>query len=274
VKVNVFSSRDLSTSTLVSSCEVVMSDDVLCKQFVGFCSDGASCMIGQHKGAATLLKKRYPLLQTFHCMAHRLELAVKNSVDTVNVVSHFKMFVDELYKVYSMSPKNQRELNAEAASLSVSLLKVQKVFDVRWVFSSFVAVKAVLRDYPALISHFTKCSCTFGSDRSAKEQSKYRGLVGKLKSWFFVSETCLLKDALRCLKQLSLFLQSRDASIINAAGHIDDAINKLQALKAVKIISSNNQCAESDCDVDINGLADVSCNVSGVVTTLSKFWMS
>lgn len=102
-----------------------MTDDVCCQQFVGFCSDGASCMIGQHKGVATLLKQRYPLLESFHCMAHRLELAVKNSVETVNVVSHFKTFVEELHKVYSMSPKNQRQLNDEAESLSVHLLKVQ-----------------------------------------------------------------------------------------------------------------------------------------------------
>ena len=81
---------------------------------------------------ATLLKVRFPRLKTFHCMAHRLELAVKNAVDTVNLVSRFKMFVDELYKVYSMSPKNQRELEIVAESLSVELMKIQKVFDVRW----------------------------------------------------------------------------------------------------------------------------------------------
>ena len=79
---------------------------------------------------ATLLKVRFPRLKTFHCMAHRLELAVKNAVDTVNLVSRFKMFVDELYKVYSMSPKNQRELEIVAESLSVELMKIQKVFDV------------------------------------------------------------------------------------------------------------------------------------------------
>ena len=57
-----------------------LSDDLMASQFVGFCSDGASCMIGEHRGVATQLKAKFPLhaLQTFHCMAHRLELAVKN----------------------------------------------------------------------------------------------------------------------------------------------------------------------------------------------------
>ena len=66
---------------------------MLCTQFVGFCSDGASCVVGQHRSVAAVLKAKYPQLKTFHCMAHRLELAVKNSVDTVNIASHFTMFV-------------------------------------------------------------------------------------------------------------------------------------------------------------------------------------
>ena len=76
--------------------DIGFSDELLSKQFVRFCSDGASCMIGQHRGVATLLRQRYHLLQTFHCMAHRLELAVKNTVDTVNAVSHFRIFIDTL----------------------------------------------------------------------------------------------------------------------------------------------------------------------------------
>jgi len=283
-----------------------LEDDVLRVNFVGFCSDGASCMIGQHKGVATLLKAKFPLLQTFHCMAHRLELAVKNSVDDINVVSHFKIFVDALYKVYSMSPKNQRELNAVAESLSVELLKIQKVFDVRWVFSSFVAVKAVLRDYPALIVHFNNCAGLDTVGRTSKDRSKYKGLVVKLKSWFFLSEACLLKDALRCLKQLSLYLQSHEANILNAASHVDDTINKLQALKLIKLPESGEHDVvnsddedESDADepdddhsnndgalpldakIDNDGDAEVEESrvdadsekkAKGNVTTLSKFW--
>jgi len=75
--------------------DIGLSNDVLCTQFVGFVVmvQFASCVIGQHRDAATVLKAKYPQLKTFHCMAHRLELAVKNSVDTVNNASHFRMFV-------------------------------------------------------------------------------------------------------------------------------------------------------------------------------------
>ena len=185
-----------------------LTEAVLRDQLVGFCSDGASCMIGQFSGVATLLKDKCPLLKIFHCMAHRLELAVKNAVDTVNVTSYFRPFVGELYKVYSMSPKNRNELQAVANDLSIELLKVQKVFDVRWAFSSYVSVRSVLRDYPALFQHFSEIA-DGASTRSSKEKSKYRGLAKKLQSWFVVSEACILKDALRCLKQLSLYMQKQ-----------------------------------------------------------------
>jgi len=155
------------------------TDDFMSRHFIGFCSDGASWMIGQHNGLAVLLKAKFPLTQSFHCMAHRLELAVKNSVDAVNPVSHFRILIDAIYKVYSQSPKNQREIDKIAASMSVELMKVQKVFDIRWVFSSFNAVKALIRDFPALYRYFMQ-SASPDSDKSGKEKSKFQGLAKKL----------------------------------------------------------------------------------------------
>jgi len=110
-------------------------------------------------------------------------------------------------------------------------MKVHKVFDVRWVFSSFVAIRSVLHDYTALFKHFSDLSDPPQSTRSSKEKSKFRGLANKLQFWFLVSETCMLKDRLRVLKQLSLYLQKNEANVISAMGHIDSAKEQLLALK-------------------------------------------
>jgi len=117
--------------TLVSFCHGIgLSDDFMRKHFIGFFSDGASAMTGEHNGLARLLKDAYPLVKPFHCMAHRLELAVRNAVDTVNAVSHFRILVDDIYKVYSQSPKHQREIDEIVCNMSVHLMRIQKVFDV------------------------------------------------------------------------------------------------------------------------------------------------
>lgn len=78
--------------------------------------------------------------------------------------------------------------------MSIELLKIQRVglFDARWLFSSLVAVKAVLRDYVALVAHFSKCTTAQTSGRTQKEKSKYRGLLTKMKSWRLLNETCML----------------------------------------------------------------------------------
>jgi len=123
-----------------------------------------------------------------------------------------------------------RELQAVAETLSIELLKVQKIFDVRWVFASFVAVKALLRDYPTLFAHFSNCFSD-ESERNSKEKSKYKGLAQKLQSWFLVCECCMLKDGLRCFKQLSMYLQSREATVINAMDQVEMITVKLLALK-------------------------------------------
>ena len=53
-----------------------ISEEILLRQLIGFCSDGASCMIGQFQGVAKLFRDKIPHIKSFHCMAHRLELAV------------------------------------------------------------------------------------------------------------------------------------------------------------------------------------------------------
>ena len=54
-----------------------------------------------------------------------------------------------------------------------------------------------------------------------------------------------------------MYLQSQDANLLNAGS--SDAISKLQGLKGVKASDCDDNCCE---------------DVSGCVTTLSKFWKS
>jgi len=112
-------------------------------------------------------------------------------VDTVNAVSHFRILVDAIYKVYSQSPKHQREIDEIACNMSVHLMRIQKVFDVQWVFSTLTAVRALLTDFPALYSHFVACSSP-NSNKNRQKRSKFQGLTNKICSWFFLDEASML----------------------------------------------------------------------------------
>jgi hypothetical protein len=61
------------------------------------------------------------------------------------------------------------------------------------------------------------------SGRPSEKRSKFKGLTNMLQQWRFVCEAAMLKDALCCLKQLSLYLRGREANVINALHHVNDS---------------------------------------------------
>lgn len=190
------------------------SDDVLRDRLVAFACDGASVMLGKNAGVAALLLIKYPRLIIWHCFAHRLELSVSDTLNEVHGTNNFKIFMDKLYSVYSLSPKNQNELKDCAAGLDVQLLKIGKILDTRWVSSSVRTVKAVWESFSALHGHFTFASQDGSRDK--REQSKYSGLANHLAANEFVRNLGLMFDTLQELSELSIELQKRDISISEA----------------------------------------------------------
>ena len=82
-------------------------------------------MLECQTGVANLLKKNInENIQVFHCMAHRLELCVKDVANSMNAISHFQIFLDSLYSFYSRSPKNQGQIKEIATDLEEDFLSV------------------------------------------------------------------------------------------------------------------------------------------------------
>ena len=71
-------------------------------------------MVGKNSGVLAQLHCKFPGLFLWHCMCHRVELAIGDAVKSVTQINHVKAFLDKLYAVSSQSPKANREL-AEAA---------------------------------------------------------------------------------------------------------------------------------------------------------------
>ena len=132
--------------------------ELLQEVFIGFCSDGASAMLGTKSGVGNLPKDEFPDIVLWYCLNHRLELAVGNALDATSGTNDLQSFLECLYALYSQSPKNMRELSNCAHDLNLTLKRIGKVFAVRWVASSFRAVSAVWHSFPALAQHFQYAS--------------------------------------------------------------------------------------------------------------------
>lgn len=199
--------------------------------WVGFGCDGASVMMGSKAGVAVRLKSQFPLLISWHCFNHRLELAVGDAVKCCTEINHFKSFMDLLYSTYSMSPKLQRELTECAGELDVQLNRIGRVLDVRWSASSCRTVRAVWRSYEALHGHFS--SKVQDADLDSKDKAKFSGMVRKMENGNFIQNLGLMLDALEELADLSLALQKADITL--------PAANKLIA-RQVQVFSARKEC--------------------------------
>ena len=151
------------------------TQEMLLEHWLGFASDGASVMLGKKAGVYALLKKQYPKLIGWHCLSHRLELSVHNAVKAYVQVNCFKVFMNKLYSLYSMSPKHKRSIERCAAELGTEIRKIGKILNVRWIASSFRSVSAVWNNSTALYKNFmTEADDTANN---SKERAQFSGLA-------------------------------------------------------------------------------------------------
>lgn len=73
-------------------------------------SDGASVNIGKKGGVAALLRREVPHVIDFHCLPHRLELALLEMQKSCKLVSTIYDVLQLIWKTYHFSPKSMREL--------------------------------------------------------------------------------------------------------------------------------------------------------------------
>ena len=219
----------ISTSLLTVLLDAGFTEEYLKENWIAFVSDGASVLMGKRSGVAVRLQEKFPTLLIWHCLNHRLELAVHDAIGEINAVNHFKIFMDSLYCVYSQSSKNQRQLQEISEELNTQCLKIGRILDVRWVSSSYRTVVAVYKSHEALCKHFQRCSVD--ETRHSRERQKFLGLFKRLCSIGFLSDLAVMHDTLHELSMLSLELQKRSMTLTLADRLIKRCIRVLISLK-------------------------------------------
>ena len=103
----------------------------------------------------------------------------------------------------------------EVSGAAAAEILLIKIFDVRWLSSSYRTADAVYKSSPALVAQLLDSA---DNAATSKDRAKARGMANKMQSRLLVAEAALMRDILDMLKTLSLFLQSRLASIMEAKG--------------------------------------------------------
>ena len=117
-------------------------------------------LLGTKSGVGKLLKDKFLDIILWHCLNHRVELAVGITLEIIGGTNDFQSLLEHLYSLYSQSPKNRRELEQCSHDLQTTLKRIDKVFTFRRSLQSFRAVSAVWHSFPALAQHLTKLQMT------------------------------------------------------------------------------------------------------------------
>ena len=120
--------------------------------------DGASMMTGCKAGVGALLRTKQPSLLTVHCMAHRLELALK---DVSKKVKLYDKTVNTLamgiYRFYYNSSLNRGMLRRAHTVLRTEsdgdLLMPTRVGGTKWIGHTFRALTNLTASYKYICVH-------------------------------------------------------------------------------------------------------------------------
>ena len=146
-----------------SACEEleVPRVDVM-KKLVGMGTDGAAVMQGRRAGLVALMKAEQPALVGIHCLAHRLELGLKDTLKQFKPIQEVDKLLLDIYLFYHFSPLNRSMLRKTFETLNFDThLIPTRIGGTRWVGHLWTALDKVLRGYEAITTHMTQVNFFF-----------------------------------------------------------------------------------------------------------------
>lgn len=98
---------------------LTLSFDCFLSKVVSLSCDGASVMVGCRNGVGALLKKIQPSIVVMHCMAHRLELSLKDAAKKHALYDKVvRVLLQGIYLFYHNSSLNRSMLKRSFEALS------------------------------------------------------------------------------------------------------------------------------------------------------------
>ena len=196
---------------------------------VGECFDGASNMSGCEAGLQTLMKEFSPFSLYVHCYAHRLNLALNDSLSSVKCLRDGLGTVEKLYVFIGGSAKRIATFKDIKVDEDLLNLSLKALSETRWAcrHESVRAVDDQLeRIVKLLIFMKNDPDC-----KSAAVCSDARNLLISICSFEFLFSLAVLKFILLNTNGLSKYLQGKNVDVFNARKFADMTISTLSSCR-------------------------------------------
>ena len=191
--------------------------------------------LGRKGGVVALPRREVPRIVEFHCLPHRLELALLELQKSCRLVSTVYEVLQLIWKTYHYSPKSTRELQGIGAELGISMLKPTQVSGTRWLPHISRALKVLITprkdgsgQYAAVLVHMEHLSATC---KNADIKGRAKFVSEKMKSVQFAAFCHFLADMFEIISKLSLRMQRNDLILPVAVSLIRETVSRVESLK-------------------------------------------
>ncbi|XP_074851770.1 zinc finger protein 862-like [Carettochelys insculpta] len=219
--------KNAIVKSLQINLQLNLSSQDWARKLVGFGSDGADVMVGENNGVAQLLKEIQPCVQSVHCFAHRLELAYKEALKSIQLYTTLIGLLQNIYYFYHNSPLNKTNLKSTYETLKLRPAIPSRIGGSRWLSRLQTALQILLKCYPAILLHMSKLQ----ADTSAQHHQKAKGLLKLLLKMEVVKFSHFLLDIINVLNILSRVTQDRNSSIADIFSTMQSTLETLQMYK-------------------------------------------
>ncbi|KAJ4929799.1 hypothetical protein JOQ06_018820, partial [Pogonophryne albipinna] len=201
------------------------------EKVVFLCADGAAVNLGKRNGVAAKLKEEIGHLLAIHCVAHRLELGLVDSIKENQRLKQLQEVLQYLHQQYHYSPKALRELRMLADAMEEKVLKPTNLKGSRWLPYIHKATQILCNSYAIFVAHFEDQVSPERTTRpSSAVMGRAKNILHYLKSHTNVQFMHFLLDTLDFLKALSLQFQQDSLTPGEAVQYIEACLNGLTEL--------------------------------------------
>ena len=192
-------------------------------RLIGFGCDGTNANIGECGGIKRHLKEAVPWAVVIWCLAHRLELSLKDALK-----SSFFTAIDELllqvYYMYENSPKKCRQLEVVVEELKACLepselptsggTRPLRACGTRFIAHKVAALGRLIDRFGTYLAHLTMM--TEGSSIKAVDRQKLKGYIGKWQTFMYLLGSALFHDLLKPSATMCKVLQEDELCVVRA----------------------------------------------------------
>ncbi|KAL4008878.1 hypothetical protein ACER0C_002730 [Sarotherodon galilaeus] len=180
------------------------------EKIIAMGADGAAVNLGSKGGVIALLQQEAgDHIVPFHCMPHRLELAMLSVQRDIPMIRQLYDLLHLIWKTYHFSPKSMRELRVIGADLGVNVLVPSGVKGTRWLPHVSRALETFLKpgQFTTVYRHMDYLA---GSSANADIAGRATKVKKSMEDATFVAFCHFITDVFSGISRFSLLLQRND----------------------------------------------------------------